>query len=258
MQHEQGCNGVEISCWRWRPGRDYQGGSLENEVILSKDEGTGKILYSKADPPLGYVSWKGVSVPEQRHEYPVGVTGTVTGFGVESFFPARRGIFDTQFCKRIWKRTVHLPPSSSYKFKVFIPRIWPVFEEDVTALQYLMKNKIERVLRFRWHSLCGLVPVADETKDPVASDIHTEKMILAMRKCTKVSAVRYLSRLSRFVWTIVSTSTILCLSVDLRIELLRSRCIRMPRKSQECQVKLKRSHLFEFALNWCRVAINFN
>ena len=53
MQHEQGCNGVEISCWRWRPGRDYQGGSLENEVILSKDEGTGKILYSKADPPLG-------------------------------------------------------------------------------------------------------------------------------------------------------------------------------------------------------------
>ena len=47
--------------------------------------------------------------------------------------------------------------------------------------------------------LCGLVPVADETKDPVASDIHTEKMILAMRKCTKVSAVRYLSRLSRFV-----------------------------------------------------------
>ena len=183
---------LEISCWRWRPGRDYQGGSLENEVILSKDEGTGKILYSKADPPLGYVSWKGVSVPEQRHEYPVGVTGTVTGFGVESFFPARRGIFDTQFCKRIWKRTVHLPPSSSYKFKVFIPRIWPVFEEDVTALQYLMKNKIERVLRFRWHSLCGLVPVADETKDPVASDIHTEKMILAMRKCTKVSAVRYL------------------------------------------------------------------
>ena len=71
-----------------------------------------------------------------------------------------------------------------------------MFEEDVTALQYLMKNKIERVLRFRWHSLCGLVPVADETKDPVASDIHTEKMILAMRKCTKVSAVRYfLSRL---------------------------------------------------------------
>ena len=58
---------------------------------------------------LGYVSWKGVPVPEQRHEYPVGVTGTVTGFGVESFFPARRGIFDTQFCKRIWKRTVHLP-----------------------------------------------------------------------------------------------------------------------------------------------------
>ena len=77
---------LEISCWRWRPGRDYQGGSLENEVILSKDEGTGKILYSKADPPLGYVSWKGVPVPEQRHEYPVGVTGTVTGFGVESFF----------------------------------------------------------------------------------------------------------------------------------------------------------------------------
>ena len=68
-----------------------------------------RFLYSKADPPLGYVSWKGVSVPEQRHEYPVGVTGTVTGFGVESFFPARRGIFDTQFCKRIWKRTVHLP-----------------------------------------------------------------------------------------------------------------------------------------------------
>ena len=34
---------LEISCWRWRPGRDYQGGSLENEVILSKDEGTGKI-----------------------------------------------------------------------------------------------------------------------------------------------------------------------------------------------------------------------
>ena len=44
------------------PRRNYQGGSLENEVILSKDEGTGKILYSKADPPLGYVSWKGVSV----------------------------------------------------------------------------------------------------------------------------------------------------------------------------------------------------
>ena len=53
MQHEQGCNGVGDKLLALAPRQGYQGGSLENEVILSKDEGTGKILYSKADPPLG-------------------------------------------------------------------------------------------------------------------------------------------------------------------------------------------------------------
>lgn len=185
---------LEISCWKWRPGRDFQGGLLEDEVLIDLQGGTGRMLFDKGNPPTGTSFWKYVKVPDQKHPIPPGPPpGPVgqSGFGVESLFPTRRDIYDRQYCMRIWKRTLHLPPSSSYKFKVLIPRIWPVFQEDVTALNYLMKNKIDRCLRFKWHSLCGVVPVSVETADPAATDIHTEKMILAIRKCIKISATRY-------------------------------------------------------------------
>ena len=58
----KGCNGVGDKLLALAPRQGLSRWLLENEVILSKDEGTGKILYSKADPPLGYVSWKGVPV----------------------------------------------------------------------------------------------------------------------------------------------------------------------------------------------------
>ena len=69
--------------------------------------------------------------------------------------------------------------------------MWPVYEEDITHLDQLCKNKVDRCIRYEWSSMCGIVPTADETKDPLVTDIHTEKMILAVRQYIPVSAVRY-------------------------------------------------------------------
>ena len=50
--------------------------------------------------------------------------------------------------------------------------MWPVYEDDITDLDYLCKNKVDRCIRYEWSSLCGIVPTADETKDPLVTDIH--------------------------------------------------------------------------------------
>jgi len=177
----KGAMRLSVSCWKWKPGFDYSEDPLSIHVQQLQDQGHGRIMFQRSTDPSGQLNWKGVAVPSENKD----------GFGMESLFPARRGHYDRQFIKKIWHKEVVLPASSSFKFKVRIPRMWPVYEEDITHLHLLCKNKVDRCIRYEWSSLCGIVPTADETKDPVVTDIHTEKMILAVRQYIPVSAVRY-------------------------------------------------------------------
>ena len=75
-------------------------------------------MFQRSTDPSGQLTWKNVAVPEQDN---------ISGFGMESLFPARRGPYDRQFVKKIWHKEMILPASSSFKFKVRIPRMWPVY-----------------------------------------------------------------------------------------------------------------------------------
>jgi len=177
----KGAMRLSVSCWKWRPGWLGNYSTLANEVQQFKGQGHGRMMYQRSTAPSGQLNWKGVAVTDQDNVY---------GFGMESLFPARRGPYDRQSIKKIWHKEVILPASSSFKFRVRIPRMWPIYEEDIASLDYC-KNKVDRCIRYEWSSMCGVVPTADETKDPMVIDIHTEKMILAVRQYIPVSAVRY-------------------------------------------------------------------
>lgn len=110
---------------------------------------------------------------------------------VESFFGQRRTIFDRQMSKRIWFKKVVIPASGVFKFRIRIPRIWPVFTEDVTALDYLVKNKCDRTILMQWHSMCGLIARTGPNDPATAADVHTEKQTIAMRILRHVVGVRY-------------------------------------------------------------------
>ena len=113
----------------------YSEDPLSIHVQQLQDQGHGRIMFQRSTEPSGQLTWKNVTVPDQNN---------ISGFGMESLFPARRGPYDRQYIKKIWHKEVVLPASSSFQFKVRIPRMWPVYEEDITHLDSLCKNKVDR------------------------------------------------------------------------------------------------------------------
>jgi len=166
--------------WKWKPGMNYPGGNLDAEVLRSTSAGGGMFTWDGANQHL---VWNGVPIPTNF--------SNANAFTVESLFGQRKTIYDRQLIKKTWSKRYMIPASGVYKMRVKIPRIWPVFPDNAMALDYLSKNKIDWALALSWHTACGLLPTAAITTDPVSTDIHTEKSILAIRIFRQAVGVRY-------------------------------------------------------------------
>lgn len=173
---------MNIGVWRWKTNHNYPGVNLTTEIYRTIDSSGGMVM-TYGSTPTPSASWQGATLPASFV--------SPTGLMVESLFGQRRTVFDRQYVKKLsWVKVV-IAPSGVYKFSVPFPRMWPIYTEDVIALDYLFKSKIDRAISLEWHSPCGILPVSAVTADPVAADIHTEKQIIAVRMGRLMSGVRY-------------------------------------------------------------------
>lgn len=171
---------MTVQMWKWKPGMNYKDGQLDTEVLRSVSDSGGMLMWDGANQ---HTTWHGVAVPASF--------SNANHFTIESLFGQRKTVFDRMFVRMIWSRKVLIPASGVYKIRKKVPRMWPVYPENATHLDYLCKNKVDWALAMSWHSACGMIPVATPADDPGADSIHTEKPIIAMRIFRRAVGVRY-------------------------------------------------------------------
>lgn len=171
---------LTVGVWKWKKGMNYQGGELDTEVLRGVTDSGGMLFY---DGTNQQTQWNSVLFRANQ--------SNANAFTIESMFGQRKTVYDRILCRKTWGRKVIVPASGIYKFKVVCPRIWPVYPENATALEYLCKGKVDWCLSMNWQSACGLIPVAATSDDPANLDIHTEKVILACRIMRQAVGVRY-------------------------------------------------------------------
>jgi len=171
---------LTVGVWKWKRGMNYPGGNLDTEVLRGVTDSGGLILY---DGTNQQTQWNSVLFRANQ--------SNANAFTVESLFGQRKTVYDRILTRKTWGRKVLIPGSGIYKFKVICPRMWPIYPENATALDYLCKGQVDWALSMNWQSACGMLPTPLVATDPDASYIHTEKVILACRIFRQAVGVRY-------------------------------------------------------------------
>lgn len=165
--------------FKWKNGANYQGVNISSELATSSMK---HMMYMATAPPafssVHYnVSWK---------------TSSITNLSHMNVFGHNKSTYARQLLQPVGRRvSVMIPPGGVLKIKVYHPRLYPVFKEDLVDLAYAWKGRVDRTVYMEWKSLCGVLPKALGT-DPGDNDIHTEKPMIAMtRQVSYVARVYY-------------------------------------------------------------------
>lgn len=166
--------------FKWKNGANYQGVNISSELATSSMK---HMMYMSSNAPLATssvhynVSWKTLSTTDLSHM---------------NLFGHNKSTYARQLIQPVGRRvSVMIPPGGVFKIKVYHPRLYPVFKEDLADLGYAWKGRVDRTVYMEWKSLCGVLPKELGT-DPGDNDILTEKPMIAMtRQVSYVARVYY-------------------------------------------------------------------
>lgn len=156
--------------FKWKNGANYQGVNISSELATPSMK---HMMYMWSTDP---------TVTSDVHYNVAWKTSSITDLSHMNLFGYNKSTYARQLLQRVGRRvSVMIPPGGVFKIKVYHPRLYPVFKEDLADLAYAWKGRVDRTVYMEWKSLCGVLPKELGT-DPGDNDIHTEKPMIAMTK----------------------------------------------------------------------------
>lgn len=194
-QHFEVCNLNKAPCelrveiWRWKSNRAMTDRPLSAEYKRGRDAGTGGMLAFLKSPETVSPVVYGSVVRNDTNIY----DNLNNGKQISSYFGDPKRIWDRSHIWRQSSKKVLVPPSSVFRFRLFFPRIWPLYSVDLNqdAAKWMSQYAQEKLVVFKWKSLCGLLPTASINDDPTKASINSEKQILAVRWTRSIGVTRY-------------------------------------------------------------------
>lgn len=180
---------LRVEIWRWKSNRAMSDRPMSVEYRRGREAGTGGMVAFLKTPEIVSPSVYTSTVRNNTNIY----DNIGNGKEISSYFGDPKRIWDRSHIWRQSSKKILVPPSSVFRFRVFFPRMWPVYSVDlnIDAAKWMSQYAQEKLVVFKWRSLCGLIPTGNVSDDPTDASINSEKQILAIRWTRSIGFTRY-------------------------------------------------------------------